>query len=112
MVDTETLLVNRLRDVTRSLLDPARPASSLRSEVLEVKSIFQAAGGVDMGTVDDIATGETITAEGVAISPTMAAMCVDDFARTVQFIRGAHAAIRDLQLTINDRPILVLYAGC
>src|SRR5687767_3735923 len=97
MVDTGTTLVDRLRDVTRSLLDPARPAFSLRSEVLEVKSIFEAASGGHIGTVENVATGETITAQGVAISPTMAAMCVDDFARTVQFIRGAHAAIRDLR---------------
>ena len=112
MVATHTALVQKLRVVTRSLIDETRPAFSLRNEILEMKSVFETAGGDTIASVDDIATGETITAEGVAISPTMAAMCVDDFVRTVQFIRGAHAAIRDLRSTVIERPVRVLYAGC
>src|SRR5687768_18333999 len=107
---TETSLIDRLRNVTLSLLDQAYPAFSLRSEVLELKSVFEAAGG-NVGAVDDISSGETITSEGTAISPTMAAMCVDDFARTVQFIRGTHEAIHDLRRTSDDRPVRALYAG-
>lgn len=101
-----------LRDLTCLLLDSARPAYSLRNEVLELKSIFEAAGGLKINSAENIASGETVTAAGVAISPTMAAMCVDDFARTVGFLRGTHDAILDLRKTFGDRPVRVLYAGC
>ncbi len=102
----------RLREITTRLLDPARPAYSLRQEVIDIRSIFQELGSPFHDTDDDIAKGETITASGVAISPKMAAMCLDDFARTVQFIRGMHAAIRAARTKISDRPVRVLYAGC
>jgi hypothetical protein len=60
----------------------------------------------------DISSGETRTANGLALSPTMAAMCADDFMRTIEFIRGTHAAIVDLRKRFPDRPIRVLYVGC
>jgi hypothetical protein len=101
--------VEKLRHITRILLDRTRPAYTLRNEVLELRSIFENAGGFK-AEATDIALGETITETGVAISPTMAAMCLDDFARTVQFIRGTHAAILDLKN--KNSPVRVLYAGC
>ena len=55
---------------------------------------------------------KTWTANGLAVSPTMASMCLDDFMRTIQFMRGTHDAIVDLAKTIVDRPVRVLYAGC
>jgi hypothetical protein len=42
----------------------------------------------------------------------MAAMCADDFVRTIAFIRGTHAAILDLRKRFTDRPVRVLYVGC
>lgn len=96
-----------MREVTLSLLDPARPAYTLRTQVLELKSIFEQATGAS-----ELATGETKTECGVAISPAMAAMCVDDFARTVQFLRGTLAAVADLRSTVIERAVRVLYAGC
>ncbi len=106
------MVIDRLRDVTLSLLDMTRLAFSLRNEVLEMKSIFENAGGLCTQPDENIASGETITSGGVAISPTMAMMCLDDFARTVQFIRGSHAAIADHREKNGDRPVRVLYAGC
>lgn len=108
----QDLLLEKLRRVTRSLLDGSRPAYSLRNEVLELKSIFEKAGGSIADKARDIAAGETRTARGVAISPTMASMCLEDYSRTVQFIRSIHDAILDLRKQIDDRPVRVLYAGC
>ncbi|MBA3350936.1 MAG: hypothetical protein H0U23_00670, partial [Blastocatellia bacterium] len=105
-------LYEKLSSATRSILDASRPAYSLRSEVLELKAIFEQAGGLAPDTSRDISSGETLTSGGTAISPTMAAMCVDDFARTVQFIRGPHAAIQAVRTKASDRPVRVLYAGC
>jgi hypothetical protein len=39
-------------------------------------------------------------------------MCVDDFARTVQFVRGVDRAVRELKESVGTRPVEVLYAGC
>lgn len=101
-----------LRRVAASLLDIDRPAYTLRNEVLDLKSLLEDASGTIAGTTSDIAAGETRTEQGLAISPTMAAMCLDDFARTVQFVRGIHDAISDLRSEITSRSIRVLYAGC
>lgn len=61
---------------------------------------------------EDISGGETRTSDGLALSPAMAAMCADDYRRTVEFIRGAHAAIVDIRQRIPHRPARILYVGC
>lgn len=61
---------------------------------------------------EDISGGETRTLNGLALSPTMAAMCTDDFVRTVEFIRGTYAAIKDIREWLTERPARVLYVGC
>ena len=101
--------LEKLRNITLTLLDDALPAYTLRSEVLELRPIFEEAGGIKTNVSFDIAAGETKTESGIAISPTMAAMCLDDYARTVQFIRGIHAAVNDLK---ESSPVHVLYGGC
>ena len=106
----DTSLAEKLRRTTLALLEETAPAYSLRREVLEIKSILQEAGGYSAESAQNISAGETITSSGTAISPAMAAMCLDDFARTVVFIRGVHDAIRDLHKP--GRPLRVLYAGC
>ena len=62
--------------------------------------------------LSDIAAGETRTLNGLALSPTMAAMCAEDYVRTVRFLRGVHAAIREARRLTPDRAVRVLYAGC
>ncbi|MCA9300152.1 MAG: hypothetical protein KDA28_13860 [Phycisphaerales bacterium] len=49
---------------------------------------------------------------GVAITPDMAALCAQDFVRTVAFVQGSFAAIREARQRRPDRPVQVLYAGC
>lgn len=105
-------LTEKLKRVTESLLDDSRPAYSLRDEVLELRSVFEAAGGLRPESAGNISEGEIETACGIAISPTMAAMCVDDFARTVQFLRGLRDAIGELRGNISDRPVRIFYSGC
>jgi hypothetical protein len=105
-------VLEKLRHLTTVLLDRQRPAYSLRGEVLEIKSIFESLAEQISHRASNIALGETRTKLGLAISPTMAAMCLDDFARTVTFVRGLHEAIMDLRSTITSRPVRVLYAGC
>lgn len=101
---------DELEKLTRRILDRSLPAFSLKAEIDQLKRLFLSEG--NFRPSEDIAYGETVTASGVAISPTMAAMCLDDFVRTIQFLRGTDAAISDIQADLTDRPVRVLYAGC
>ena len=63
--------------------------------------------------IEDLAThGEgTRLPGGKAISPAHAAQCLRETTRTVKFLRGIEAALRDLTARV-DGPVRVLYAGC
>jgi len=104
--------LKQLRSVTSILLDSQRPAYSLRPEVVEMATILVESQTVRHPPKDDIADGETRTPGGLALSRAMAAMCADDVARTIEFIRGLHSAILDIRKRLPDRPARVLYAGC
>ena len=101
-----------LRRLTEVLLDEGTPAFALREELLGVVAILTSYGAGRAGENEDIARGESLTANGVAISPTMAAMCADDYVRTIQFLRGIHAAVREASADVDARPVRVLYVGC
>lgn len=49
---------------------------------------------------------------GVALSSSGAADCVDDYLRTVNFIKGIYKALNNLIVLFPDRNINILYAGC
>lgn len=104
--------VERLQTLTRSLLDSATLASSMRPEVIELSELIGARQGEGEDRDHNISLGETLTANGLALSPRMASMCLDDVARTVIFMRGVYSAINDLRGEIDGRPVRVLYAGC
>jgi hypothetical protein len=104
--------MEQLRRVTRLLLESQRPAYSLRPEVVEMTTILADSQTVHTARQEDISGGETRTSSGLALSPTMAAMCADDIVRTIEFIRGTHAAIVDLRKRFPERPARVLYVGC
>jgi hypothetical protein len=112
MIDLPTQKLGPLRSVTSSILDSQRPAHSLRQVVVEMTTILTDSGTIRTARQEDISGGETRTYNGLALSPTMAAMCADDFVRTIEFIRGTHAAIVDIRKRYPDRPARVLYAGC
>lgn len=49
---------------------------------------------------------------GIAIAPYYAATCVTHHQRTIQFVRGIHQAIRQLQQQFAGERIRILYGGC
>jgi hypothetical protein len=104
--------LSRLQELTRLLLDTGSEFHTLRPEVLELTAILTDAQTTGIKRRELIAEGETLTPDGLALSPTNAMMCADDYVRTVKFIRGIHAAIVDRQKLHPDRPVRVLYAGC
>jgi hypothetical protein len=104
--------MERLHRIASILLETDTPVHTLRQEVIELQAILLASQQTQDVRQQDLSSGETVTSSGLAISPTMATMCVEDFARTIQFIRGTHAAIVDFRTKHPERPARILYAGC
>lgn len=98
--------LDELKSATSLILDENRDASTLRPEVLEIGGVFKDLAAMPF-TGDDIANGETVTEQGLAISPQMAAMCLDDYMRTIMYLRGLHEAIQT-----HEGKTHVLYVGC
>lgn len=96
--------------LSHTLLDDAKDPSTLRPEVMRLVEIFEA---VSAGFTRDADTkrGETLTAQGLAISPTMAAVCAEDYMRTIQFLRGFNAAIGAAHAAKAERTVHALYVG-
>lgn len=104
--------LDALRDATLRLLDPHEEAVRLAPEVGVVADGLRGASSFVPPPHGDIVEGETRTDHGLALSPTMAAMCADDVLRTIAFLRGSHEAIRTARRRAPGRPVRVLYAGC
>jgi hypothetical protein len=77
-----------------------------------MKSLFSELTGVDDHSINPEDEIETLLSGGKAISPKDAARCLNDCARTVQFLRGIDAGIREAQTRFPDQAVEVLYAGC
>jgi len=112
MIDLRPPSLELLRSVSASILDQQLPACLLRREVVALTKILADSGTFRSACQEDLLDGETRTANGLALSPTLAARCADDFVRTIEFIRGTHAAIADIRKQYPARPARVLYAGC
>lgn len=55
---------------------------------------------------------ETIVNGGIALSSSGAADCVDDYLRTVSFLKGIYKALTKLLNDSPEKKINILYAGC
>lgn len=95
-----------------TLLDLRLPAHTLHPEVVELAALLDRSATIRRDASEDISRGETRTSSGLALSPAMAALCTVDFVRTIEFLRGAEAAVRDARSQCAGRPVRVLYAGC
>ncbi len=73
---------------------------------------FAGLTGINHDSTNETNATQTILDGGKAISPEEAAQCVLDFARTVQFLRGIHAAITQLKKRFPNERLEILYAGC
>lgn len=96
--------------ITRSIIDPAKELKDLIPDAIALRDLFESMSGFRIDHEKDIGAGQTRLDSGLAISPTLAAMCIRELYRTTAFIRGLHDAIADAAQT--DRPTRVLYAGC
>lgn len=65
-----------------------------------------------VATINHFENNETFVKGGVALSSSGAADCVDDYLRTVYFIKGIYKALIKLCNDFPERSIRILYAGC
>ena len=102
----------QLNRLTQKLLSSEECPSTLRPEVIKISEIFQELCSDTFTKKERLDEGESFTAHGLAVSPTLAAACVDDYMRTIFYLRGLFAAIHDQSSKISNRPVRILYAGC
>jgi hypothetical protein len=104
--------IDELRRLTSLVLSHDGPRGILVGIVIQIVEILERAAEFQIDPEADVAWGETYSAEGLAISPTQAAMCADQSRRTAMFLRGVHDAIsKALAASTSPKPVHVLYAG-
>ncbi len=100
----------RLASITQTILNASVDPEMLCDSIMDLVDVFASCSGlrVPIGVKD--ARRGIDTGFGLALSPEDAARSMNDHIRTVQFIRGLHAAIQ-VAIEKFDTPIHVLYAG-
>jgi hypothetical protein len=106
------LVLSRLKDAVKTVFRTDAWPGELLESVQDMESLFSELTGISDHSTDPEDEKETILSDGKAISPKDAAKCLADYARTVKFLRGIDAAIRELQKRFPGEVIEVLYAGC
>ena len=97
-----------LGEVAEELLSEEINYATLLGKLDDFKSMLLRVSGLN---VDALNNKEDLQFDnGIAIGPTWAALCTDDFMRTRQFVRGIYKAIEHLRLK-QQEPINILYAG-
>ncbi|MEM0969843.1 MAG: hypothetical protein AAGJ31_10865 [Verrucomicrobiota bacterium] len=97
--------------LTREALTHDGPWGILAGIVGELVGILENAADFRIDAQGDVADGETASREGLAISPTQAALCAGEYQRTAMFLRGLHDAIEEAFESKPGELIRVLYAG-
>lgn len=107
----ENTRVSRLKSIAEKLFSSNHPAE-LREAATEFYRLLSGITRISDDS-DCRADAEAIFLDaGKAISPNDAARCVLDYARTVKFLRGIEAALREAQRRFPNQTIEILYAGC
>lgn len=104
-------IIEELRRLTRETLTHDGSRGILAGIVDELVGILENAADFQIDRQLDVTEGETSCSEGLAISPTQAAMCAGEFQRTTTFLRGMHDALVEAVEAKAPDPVRVLYAG-
>lgn len=109
MSDTTT---NSLKEQSQRLLDPQLSMDEMKAIIDEIHVAFTSFTGLSGEEMDVGRTAAIQTAYGKALGMNYAALCLVDYKRTVAFLRGLVAAIREKQQEFPGEQIKVFYAGC
>ncbi|HZW26309.1 MAG TPA: class I SAM-dependent methyltransferase [Gallionella sp.] len=104
--------LDELRRIAGEVIDRGKELGDLIPQATALRDLFEWVTNFRIDHERDIADGQTRLDDGLAISPTLAAMCIRELFRTLAFIRGLHDAINDAAQDTSHRPVRVLYAGC
>ncbi len=107
----DTATIEEFKRLTLEILNHDGPRGILAGLVYELVDILEHAADLQIDQQADIEEGETVSSEGLAISPLQAAMCAGEEQRTALFLRGVHDAIAEAVELNSTRPVRVLYAG-
>ena len=107
----DAAIIKEFSRLTLAALSEDGPRGILAGIVGELVDILENASGFQIDQRPSVVEGETAAADGLAISPTQAAMCAGEFQRTAIFLRGLHDAIAEAVGQQSSRPVRVLYAG-
>lgn len=97
-----------IEEVTDEILSEQLDLNSLKNKLDELKSLLLKITNLDLekhGNKDDLHFEN-----GMALSSSFAALCIDDAIRTRQFVRGIFAAVKQVS-SHKPKPIKILYAG-
>jgi hypothetical protein len=86
-----------------------RGIATLRDILHDLHEIYSNYSGIRVGDMTD---SDIALPSGKAISPTGAAHCLIEMARTSKFLQGIRKAVLQLRSEFNHEPIRILYAGC
>ena len=103
-------IIDEFKRLTREILTHTGPRGILAGLVGELVDILEQAANFHITQQPGVTTGETAAGDGLAISPTQAAMCATEPQRTAVFLRGLNDAITETLET--QQTVHVLYAGC
>lgn len=106
-----TAIIEEFKHLTLQTLTHDGSRGILAGLVGELVGILENAADFQLDQLSDIAEGETASSDGLAISPTQAAMCAGEFQRTAIFLRGLHDAIAEAVALKSPEPVHVLYVG-
>ena len=103
--------LEQLKSYTNCLLNNDDPAA-VHTALTGIHTIFYKYASVRGDVLESRHDQDTFLPGGVAISPHLAARCLFDPVRTVQFLRGIHAGIHEAMRRFPGEPIHIAYAGC
>ncbi|MEJ2750284.1 MAG: hypothetical protein P8183_20610, partial [Anaerolineae bacterium] len=101
----------QLRSATDCLLNQDEPAL-VQAALNSLHAIFARYTAVRGDVLEPQHDQDTFLPGGVAISPHLAARCLFDPVRTVQFLRGIYAGIHEAMRRFPGECIHIVYAGC
>ena len=111
MTAIDPFTIEEFKRLTQEVLTHQGRRGILAGLVGELVDILGVAANFQMDVRSDVTEGETSANDGLAISPTQAAMCAGEFQRTAVFLRGLHDAIASVVETLSPEPVRILYAG-
>lgn len=110
-MDTPNTIPN-IKNLSSQLLDNHSNGILVKQIIDEIHAIFTNATKIT-GYDYEFGHGVSVkTAMGMALSLNHAAQCLVDYKRTIQFLKGITAAIKDKQEAFPGETINIFYAGC